>query len=51
MVYFAARFCRNIIIPRPENMKITEKQVLETQWIWSPEEYDLLRFQVWLRRF
>ena len=29
MVYFAARFCRNIFIPRPENMKITEKQVLE----------------------
>ena len=29
MVDFAARFCRNIIIPWPENMKITEKQVLE----------------------
>ena len=29
LLYFAARFCRNIIFRRPESTKITEKQVLK----------------------
>jgi len=48
---FAARFCRNIKFCRPENTKITEKQVLKTQWIQSPESFDSLRLKVRLRRF
>ena len=40
----------NIIFCRPENMKITEKEVLKTQWIQSPKKYDSLCPKMWLRR-
>ena len=47
---FTARFARNIIFHQPENMKISEKQDVKTQWILSPEKCDSLRLKVWLRR-